>query len=47
MFHGLPDELYITLVMVAMEDAPEKRQSNINDMNRKRTMRHMEDELTW
>ena len=25
-FHGLPDELQITLVMVAMEDAPENLQ---------------------
>ena len=33
LFHGLPDELQITLVMVAMEDAPEKRQSNNNDLN--------------
>ena len=45
-FHGLPDELQITLVMVDMEDAPENRQSNKNDPNRKRTMRHMKSELT-
>ena len=24
LFHGIPDELQITIVMVAMEDAPEK-----------------------
>ena len=43
---GLPDELHITLVMVAMEDAPENQQSNNNDMNRQRTMRQMKDEFT-
>ena len=43
MFHGIPDELQI---MVAMEDATENRQSNNNDMNRQRTMQHMESELT-
>ena len=26
LFHGLPGELHITLVVVAMEDAPENRQ---------------------
>ena len=46
-FHGLPDELQITLVMFAMEDAPENWQSNNNDMNWQRTMRHMKVELTW
>ena len=46
LFHGLPDELQITLVMVAMEDGPEKRQSNNNDLNRQHTMQHMEADLT-
>ena len=46
LLHGLPDELNITLVMVAMEDAPENRQSNKNYLNRQRTMRHMKSELT-
>ena len=32
--------------MVSMEDAPENRQSNNNDMNWQRTMQHMEAELT-
>ena len=46
LFHGLTNELLITLVMVAMEDAPENRQSKNNDLNRKRTMRQMKAELT-
>ena len=46
LFHGLPDELQITLVMVDMEDAPENRQSNNNSLNRQRNMLHMKAELT-
>ena len=46
LFHGLTDELQITLVMVAMEDEQENRQSNNNNMNQQRTMQHMEAELT-
>ena len=45
-FHGLPDELHITILMVAMEDAPEKRQSNNNDLNPQRTMQQTKAELT-
>ena len=39
LFHGMPNKLQITIVMVAMEDAPDNRQLNNNDLNRKRTMR--------
>ena len=46
LFRGLPDEPQINLVMVAMEDSPENRQSNNNDLNRQRTMQQMKDELT-
>ena len=46
LFHRLPDELQITLVIVAMEDALENRKSNNNDMNRQLTIRQMEAELT-
>ena len=45
MFHGLPDELHISLVMVSMDDSPENRQSNKNDMNWQRTIRQMKAEL--
>ena len=46
LFHELPDELYITLVMVAIEDAPENRQSNNNDLNWQLTMQQTKAELT-
>ena len=46
LFRGLTDELQITLVMVAMEDAPENQQSNNNDLNRQRTMQQIKAELT-
>ena len=41
LFHEIPNELQITLVMVAMENAPENRQSNNNNINRQRTMQQM------
>ena len=47
LFHVLPDEFQITLVMVDMEDAPENRKSNNNDLNWQLNMRHMKSELTW
>ena len=47
MLHGLSDELHMTLVMIAIEDAPENRQSNNNDLNRQHSMQHIKVELTW
>ena len=41
LFRGIPDEPQITLVMVAMEDAPENQQSNNNDLNLQRTIQHI------
>ena len=46
LFHGLPNELQISLVIFAMEDAPENRKSNNNDLNQQRSMQQIKDELT-
>ena len=37
--HGLPDELKISLLMVAMDDAHETRQSNRDALSRQRQMK--------
>ena len=39
MFQGLPEELRITAVMVAMEDAPATRKSNVASVEAQREMK--------
>lgn len=43
--HGLPEELKITLLMVAMEDAPATRQSNRDALSKQREMKKKKKEL--
>lgn len=45
LFHGLPEELKITAVMAAMEDAPATRQSNIASIDAQRAMKRKKEEL--
>ena len=45
LFHGLPEELRITSVMAAMEDAPETRQSNNASTEAQRGSKHMKEVL--
>lgn len=45
LFHGLPEELKITAVMTAMEDAPITRQSNIASIDAQRAMKQKKEEL--
>ena len=45
LFHGLPEELKITAVMAAMEDAPATRQSNVASIDAQRAMKRKKEEL--
>ena len=37
--HGLPDELKISLLMVAMDDAPQTRQANVDALSKQQQMK--------
>ncbi len=39
LFHGLPEELKVTLIMTAIEDAPEARRMNTAALELQRKMR--------
>ena len=45
LYHNLPKELQITLLMVCMEDAPQTRASNNADLNRSREWREQKEAL--
>ena len=45
LFHGLPEELKVTAVMTAMEDAPATRQSNNASLDAQRAMKQKKEEL--
>ena len=45
LYHGLPKELQITLLMMCMEDAPATRKQNNDDLNRSREWRPQKDKV--
>ena len=45
LYHGLPKELQITLLMMCMEDAPATRKQNNDDLNRSREWRAQKDKV--
>ena len=46
LFHGMPEELKVTLIMVAMEDAPETRQNNSEALDEQRKMRKLKENFS-
>ena len=45
LLHGLVEELKLTLIIMAMEDAPATRQSNNESLERQRKMKQLKEEL--
>ena len=45
LYHGLPKDLHITLLMMCMEDSPATRKQNNDDLNRSRECRAQKDKV--
>ena len=45
LYHGMPKELQISLLMMCMEDAPATRKQNNDDLNRSREWQAQKDKM--